>query len=150
MGPSTNNRATDVASIRVVVADDHKLTRQTLCRLLNAEQDIEVVGEAEDLVASIAQVHLECPDVLVLDFQMSDGPSSGVIRELRMRSPNTKAVVLSMDDEPAFARVALAAGALGFVRKEFADGELAQAIRAAADGKVYVSPQIAAGRIGSP
>ena len=132
----------DAVPVRVVIADEHPLMRDSLRLLLDGEEGIEVVAEADDLVSSIAQVYLQRPDVLVLDFRMSDGPSSGVVSELRVRSPGTRIVVLTMHDDPAFAKFALAAGALGFVRKEFADSELAEAIRAAAGGEVYVSSQL--------
>ena len=74
-----------------------------------------MVAEADDYVSSIAQVHSQSPDVLVLDAGMSDGPSSGVISELRLRAPDTHVVALTMLEELGLAKFAFAAGALGFV-----------------------------------
>jgi two-component system, NarL family, response regulator NreC len=80
--------------------------------------------------------------VLVLDLRIQ-GASNEAIGELRERAPETQLVVLTMSDSPVFAQHALACGALGFVLKELADGELPQAVRAAASGSEYVSPRVA-------
>ncbi len=84
------------------------------------------------------------PQVLVLDLHMPGGSSIEAISRLRERAPDTKIVVITMDEDPAFAQRAFAAGALGFVAKELADEELPAAVRAAAHGEEFVSPRIAA------
>jgi DNA-binding NarL/FixJ family response regulator len=130
--------------IRVVLADDHALMRHGLRLTLDGERDVEVAAEADDMSCAIRQVHLCKPHVLVLDLRMRGGSSVDTIAEMRERVPDTKVVVLSMNDSPAFARHALAAGALGFVLKDLADSELPAAVRAAARGERYVSPRVAA------
>lgn len=130
--------------IRVVLADDHALMRHGLGLTLEEEPNVEVIAEADDMSCAIRQVHLCKPNVLVLDLRMRGGSSVETIAEMRERVPDTKVVVLSMNDSPAFARHALAAGALGFVLKDLADSELPAAVRAAARGERYVSPRVAA------
>lgn len=82
-------------------------------------------------------------DVLVLDLRMRGGSGIETIERLSERAPGTRVVALSMNDSLAFARYALASGALGFVLKEFADSDLLQAVRAAARGEAYVSSHVA-------
>jgi two-component system response regulator NreC len=130
--------------IRVVLADDHALMRHGLRMTLEDEQDVEVLAEADDMASTIRQVYARKPRVLVLDLRMRGGSSVEIIDELREHVPHTKVVALSMNDDPAFAQHALAAGALGFVLKELAANELPKAVRAAAHGEQYVSPQVAA------
>jgi two-component system response regulator NreC len=84
------------------------------------------------------------PDVLILDLTMPDGTSIDLIPQLRERSPQTRIVVLTMHEEPAFARSALAAGALGYVLKEAADEELIDAVRRAAANERYLNPRLGA------
>jgi two-component system response regulator NreC len=134
------------APIRVVLADDHALMRHGLRLTLDGEQDVEVVAEADDLASARHQVHLRKPDVLVLDLRMRGGSSVEMISALRKQAPDTKVVMLSMNDSHAFARHALAAGALGFVLKELADDELPEAVHAAARGEQYISPHVVARR----
>jgi len=131
--------------IRVVLADDHALMRRSLRGLLDGEQDIEVVGEADSLEAVEHEVRLHRPLVLVLDLGMHNGSTAlASIAGLRERAPATRIVGMSMQDDPAFARHALDVGVAGFVSKELADAELAQAIRAATRGDQFLSPRVAA------
>lgn len=131
--------------IRVVLADDHALMRRSLRGLLDGEGDIEVVGEADDLVSVEREVRLRQPHVLVLDLGMHDGsPGLGSIGRLRECGPRTMIVGLTMQADRVFAQHALTAGAIGFVSKDLADEELAQAIRAAVRGEQFVSPRVAA------
>jgi two-component system response regulator NreC len=136
--------AAEGRQIRVVLADDHALMRRSLRLLLDSESELRVVAEATDHATAIRHVHGHEPDVLVLDLRMSDGSGIETVRAFSERSPATKTIVLSMEDDPAFAQRALTAGAVGFVAKDLADVELIQAVRAAARGEEYVSPRIAA------
>jgi|SRR5579875_707550 len=131
--------------IKVILADDHVGVRRSLRQMLDHEQDLEVVAEAAELFTAVHKVHHHVPHVLVLDLQMPNGSSLEAIRALRERVPDTEIVVLTMDLSPAFAQAALTAGAVGFVIKDRSDVELPEAIRAAARGGEYVSPQVAAG-----
>ncbi len=131
------------AAIGVVLADNHALMRRSLRLLLDGEPGVEVIAEAEDLDTVVRHVHGYQPHVLVLDLGLPDGSSSEAIRQLRERAPATQIVVVTMEDNPAFAQRALAAGAIGFVVKDRADEELPQAIRMAALGEQYLSPALA-------
>jgi two-component system response regulator NreC len=130
--------------IRVVLADSHALMRRSLRVLLDREQDVEVVGEAGDLASVVRHVEDNRPQVLLLDLSMPGGSSVEAIGQLRERASATQIVALTMEDDPVFAQRAFAAGAIGFVMTERSDAELLQAIRAAARGEEYISPQMAA------
>ena len=132
------------SQIHVVLADDHSFMRRSLRLLLESEQDVAVIAEAGDMAAAVHQLELHRPQVLVLDLHMPNGSGIETIGKLREQAPDTEVVVLTMQDNPVFAQHALASGALGFVLKELADSELAQAVRAAARGEEYVSPRVAA------
>ena len=134
----------EARTIRVVLADDHALMRRSLRLLLDGEEDLEVVAEAGDHPAAVRHVHDHQPNVLVLDLRLSDGPGSEAVRFFSERMPATRTVVLTMEDDPLFAKRALTAGAHGFVIKDLADVELPVAVRAAARGEEYVSPRVAA------
>jgi two-component system, NarL family, response regulator NreC len=143
--PAGSGSAVRAASpIRVVLADDHALMRRGLRLLLDNEEGVEVIAEASDLASVVRHVHGHQPHVLVLDLGMPNGSSIETIARLRERVPDTEIVVLTMDDSPVFAQRALATGAVGFVLKDLADGDLPQAVRAAARGEEYVSPRVAA------
>jgi len=120
------------------------VVRHGLRMLLESEPDFEVVGEAGDLDETRRYVLMRQPDVLILDLTMPDGTSIDLIPQLRERSPQTRIVVLTMHEEPAFARSALAAGALGYVLKEAADEELIDAVRRAAANERYLNPRLGA------
>lgn len=128
----------------LVLADDHTVVRSALKMLLEAEPGFEVVAEAGDADAAKRYVLGHKPTVLVLDLNMPGRPSLEVIPEIREASPATEIVVLTMQNEPAFARKALQAGVRGYVLKEAADTELVQAVRSAAAGETYLQPSLGA------
>jgi two-component system response regulator NreC len=128
----------------IVIADDHAVMRSGLRMLLDAAEDLDVVGEAGDVEETIRKVRAYKPDVLVLDLHMPGGPSLEAIPELREASPDTRIVVLTMQDSAAFVREALRAGALGYVTKDAADDELVEAIRMAAGDQSYLHPRLGA------
>lgn len=129
--------------IRVVLADDHALMRRSLRMLLDGEDGVEVIAEAADIVSVTRDVVRLEPHVLVLDLNMPGGSSIEAISQLRERAPDTKIVLMTMEENPGFAQRAFAAGALAFVAKDRSDSELAQAVRAAARGEEFISPRIA-------
>jgi two-component system, NarL family, response regulator NreC len=130
--------------IRIVLADDHQVVRSGLRMLLDGERDFEVVAEAGDVESARRHVRGHCPEVLVLDLNMPGDSSLEAIPVIREQSPGTQIVVLTMQREPAFAREAIGAGALGYVLKEAADDELVQAVRRAAAGERYLNPELGA------
>jgi two-component system, NarL family, response regulator NreC len=131
-------------AIRVVIADDHAVVRKGLQLLLDREQDMEVVAQAGDVDGAMRYVRGHHPEVLVLDLNMPGGSSLDAIKTLREISAETQVVVLTMHDEPAFARRAFGEGALGYVLKEAADEELVEAVRRAAVGETYLNPRLGA------
>jgi two-component system response regulator NreC len=128
----------------VVIADDHAVVRSGLKMLLDAEPGFEVTGEARDVRTAMTFVRAQRPDVLVLDLNMPGEPSLPAIPSLIEASPDTAIVVLTMQNDPAFAREALRAGALGYVLKESANAELVEAVHAAREGRTYLQPQLGA------
>jgi two-component system response regulator NreC len=140
----TRRLGTGPAPISVLIADDHAAVRRALRLLLEGEEDVEVVAEVSDLTTVIEYAHSVQPHVLVLDLDLPGGSSIHTVGRMRMQAPETQIVLLTLEESPVFAAQALAAGASGLVAKHHADSELPPAIRAAALGKVYVSPSIAA------
>jgi two-component system response regulator NreC len=134
----------DAEPIGIVLADDHAVVRSGLRLLLESEPDFEVLAEAGDVESTRRHVRGHRPRVLVLDLNMPGDSSLAAIPMIRAESPDTQIVVLTMQQEPAFAREALGAGALGYVLKEAADEELVEAVRRAAAGESYLNPGLGA------
>jgi two-component system, NarL family, response regulator NreC len=136
----------EVASekISVVLADDHAVVRSALRLMLEREPDIEVVAEAGDADSAGRYVSGHRPKVLILDINMPGGSGLAAIPAIREQSPGTEIVVLTMQDETAFAREALQAGVLGYILKEAASEELVKAVRMAAEGRTYLQPELGA------
>jgi two-component system response regulator NreC len=141
---STHTGPSAEQPIRVVLADDHPAMRRSLRRLLDREEGIDVVAEADDLTMVMRHVPNHRPHVLVLDLRMPGGSSIDTIKRLREEVPSTEIVVLTMEDSPAFAQQALDVGAIGFVLKDSADVELSRAVQAAGHGEQYISPRVTA------
>jgi two-component system, NarL family, response regulator NreC len=141
-GPRSRSSSGDVTTVTVVLADDHAVVRRGLRALLDAEEDIEVVAEAGDVGATVRKTRGYKPNVLVLDLNMPGGSGLEAIPKVLEVSPSTRIVVLTMENEPQWARAALRAGALGFVLKEAADTELLDAVRAAVGGHPYLNPRL--------
>jgi two-component system, NarL family, response regulator NreC len=138
-------------SIRLVLADDHAVVRTGLRLLLDAEEGIEVVAEAGDAEAALRAVLGYKPDVLILDLNMPGELSSlEALPGVSERSPGTRTVVLTMQEDPEFARRALRAGAAAYVLKEAADAELVEAVRRAAAGETYLNPSLGAKLAAAP
>jgi two-component system response regulator NreC len=131
-------------TIRIVIADDHAVVRRGLRQVLEAEPGFDVVAEAGNLDDARRYARGHHPHVLVLDLNMPGGSSLEHIPSIRTEFPETQIVVLTMQNEPAYARQALSAGALGYVLKEAAEEELVEAIRRAAVGDTYLNPRLGA------
>jgi two-component system, NarL family, response regulator NreC len=142
MPPISAESAT--GTITIVLADDHPVVRSGLRMLLEAEPDMEVVAEAGDVDAARRYTLGHKPTVLVLDLSMPGGSSLEAIPKIALVSPDTSVVILTMQEDPAFAREALRAGARGYVLKHAAGTELVQAIRAAAGGGTWLNPALGA------
>ena len=130
--------------IRVLIVDDHAVVRSGLRMLLEAEPDIEPVGEAPNADRAIFEALQTKPDVVLMDLVMPEkGGIEGMPAVLRA-VPDAKVLVLSMQDDPRYVREAFAAGASGYVLKEAADSEVVAAIREVANGGRYVHPSLGA------
>jgi two-component system, NarL family, response regulator NreC len=130
--------------ITIVLADDHRVVRSGLRVLLESDGRFAVLDEAGDVAGTFVKVR-ECrPQVLVLDLNMGGASSLDSIPRLRAELPGTQIVVLTMQENPAFAQAALRAGAVGYVLKDAADAELMNAVVAAAAGRTYLNPELGA------
>ncbi len=131
-------------SIRVVIVDDHAILRAGLRRVLDAEPDIDVVGEAPSAERAVFEAISGQPDVVLMDVMMPGKTGIEGMPAVLQAVPQTKVLVLSMQDDPRYVREAFAAGASGYVLKEAADSEVVGAVRAVAAGERYVHPSLGA------
>jgi two-component system, NarL family, response regulator NreC len=131
-------------SIRILIVDDHAVVRAGLRMLIDAQDDLEAVGEAGSARDAIFQARSLKPDVVLMDVVMPDQSGLEVLPRLLEEHPQAKVLVLSMQDEPQYVRQAFAAGANGYVLKEAADTEVVSAIRLVAHGGNYVHPTLGA------
>jgi DNA-binding NarL/FixJ family response regulator len=129
-------------TVRVFLLDDHEIVRRGVRELLEAEDDLEVVGEAETADRAIARVGATRPDVAVLDVRLPDGSGVEVCREIRSRHPEVACIMLTSfaDDEAVYA--AILAGASGYVLKQVRGGELIDGIRRVAAGDSLLDPSV--------
>jgi two-component system response regulator NreC len=130
--------------IRAVVVDDHAVVRSGIRLLLDREDDIEVVDEAGSAKDAVFAVRALKPEVVLLDVVMPGESGIEVLPKLLHESPETRVLVLSMQDDPSYVREAFAAGASGYVLKEAADEEVVAAVREIAKGERYVHPALGA------
>ena len=132
------------APIRVFLLDDHELVRRGLHDLLDAEDDIEIVGEAGTVAEGVARIPALRPHVAVLDARLPDGSGIEVCRSVRSIDPDIRALVLTSydDDEALFA--AILAGASGYVLKQITGTDLVDAVRRVAAGQSLIDPQLVA------
>jgi len=135
--------AAPTGSIRVVVVDDHALFRRGIERVLADEPDIEVVGEAGDGVEAVARVRELTPDVVIMDVRMPRATGIEAARTVRTMVPDTKVIMLTVSDLEEDLYEAVKAGVSGYLLKEVAIGEVADAVRAVAAGHSLVSPSMA-------
>jgi DNA-binding NarL/FixJ family response regulator len=127
--------------IRVVLADDHVLVRQSLKSLLERE-GFQVVGEASDGQEAIRMVESLHPDIAVMDISMSTLNGIDAARELGRSSPKTKSILLTQHDEDQYVAEALEAGVKGYVLKSQVASDLVQAIKQVSRGQAYLSPGV--------
>ena len=128
--------------IRLLLVDDHAIVRSGVRRVLLETGEFEVVAETADANEAVVLARRHQPDVVVLDIGLKDRSGLDVLPDIRAAGP--RVVILSMQDEPAYARQAFERGAQGYVLKDAADEELVEAIRAVLADRLYVHPQLAA------
>src|SRR6476659_8308182 len=143
MDNAANDAAADApAKIRVFLLDDHEVVRRGLRDLLEAEGDIEVVGESGLAQEAARRIPALRPDVAVLDGRLRDGSGIDVCREIRSRDPEIAALILTSydDDEALFA--AIMAGAAGYVLKQVRGSDFVTAVRRVAAGQSMLDPEV--------
>ena len=126
----------------IVLADDHRIVRQGLHALLQAEPDFQVIGEAGDGRGAIELVKQHKPDVLVLDLMMPELNGLEVARQLSKQAARTKVIILSMYDDEGFVLEALGNGVAGYVLKDSSSSDLILAVREVIAGRRYLSPPL--------
>ncbi len=127
-----------MAKTRILLADDHAILRAGLRLLLNAQPDLEVVGEADNGVKVLSLAETLRPDLILLDLTMPGLGGLDVMRALKQVLPESRVLILTMHDDESYLRQALALGAAGYVLKKAVDSELLNAIRAVERGETYV------------
>ncbi|HVR13894.1 MAG TPA: response regulator transcription factor [Gaiellaceae bacterium] len=131
-------------TIRVLVVDDHAVVRAGLRRVLDAEDDIETVGEAASVERAVFEALESKPDVVLMDVVMPGKTGIEGMPALLQALPDVRVLMLSMQDDPHYVREAFEAGASGYVLKEAADTDVVDAVRAVAAGERYVHPALGA------
>jgi DNA-binding NarL/FixJ family response regulator len=129
--------------IKVLLADDHAIVREGLKLLVNAEPDMQVIGEAADGDAAFRMTCALRPDVLVVDLSMPKGGGAAAAERVRAECSDVRVVALTVHEEPHYVGRLLAAGAAGYVLKRAAAADLVHAVRAVAVGDTYIDPSIA-------
>lgn len=130
---------------RILLADDHAIVRQALCALLESVDDFEVVSQVGDAQTAVRATFGHRPDVAILDLNMPDSQQTiDAIPQILSRSPHTRVVVLTMDEDKDSAVAAMRAGAVAYVLKDAADDELVQVVRSACLGHIHLTPRIGA------
>lgn len=129
-------------TVHVLLADDHPIIRQGLMRLLEAEPDMSVVGEAGDGLQAVQLAETLKPDVLVLDMMMPGLNGLEVLRQVKKRSPGTLNIVLSMQSADAYVVEALKCGASGYILKDSGPAEVVAAVRQVLQGQRFLSPKL--------
>ena len=130
--------------IRVLIVDDHAVVRAGLRRLLDAEPDIETVGEAPNADRAVFEALESRPDVVLMDLVMPEKSGIEGMPAVLQAVPEARVLVLSMQDDPRYVREAFAQGASGYVLKEAADTEVVEAVRQVAGGQRYLHPALGA------
>lgn len=132
-----------MSKLRVVLADDHAVVRAGLRALIEAQPDMEVVGEAGDGRTAARQVYELTPDVAVLDVSMPGGGGAGAAEEIRRERPGVRVVVLTVHEDRGYLQLLLKAGASGYVLKRSAPDDLIRAVRTVVAGGTYLDPAVA-------
>jgi len=129
-------------TISVVIADDHGVLRAALRALLKGEPDMEVSGEAADGLEAVRRAQELKPNVLLLDMSMPGPGGIEITRQLQKRLPETRILILTVHEDERLVREVLRAGAAGYIIKRAFDSELTNAIRAVAQGNLYIHPAL--------
>lgn len=126
--------------VRILLVDDHAVLRAGLRMLLNAEEDMKVVGEAADIVQAEKQVSELKPDIALVDISMPGGNGLEFLKSMKQKAPECLFIILTMHNDEGYLRMAMASGASGYVLKQAANNELLAAIRVVSQGGTYLHP----------
>jgi two-component system, NarL family, nitrate/nitrite response regulator NarL len=132
--------ATKDARTRILIVDDHRIVADALAALLNQQPDMFVAGSAASVEESAVLAAELCPDVLIVDFRLSDGTGSDAVLAMRSVGCEAKVIFLSRDDGEGAHYAAIEAGASAFIHKSRASAELIDAVRTVADGGSLIDP----------
>ena len=128
--------------IKILLADDHTIVRQGLAKLLEAESNLEVVGEAQDGREAVNKVQKLIPDIVIMDIAMPLLNGIEATRQIKKTLPQTKVIILSMHSHDRYISELISLGASGYLLKDSTGEEIIKAISAAIKGDVYLSPTI--------
>ena len=128
--------------IRILLVDDHTILRSGVRALLETEPGLSVIGEAEDGRAAVSMACKLKPDVVIMDIAMPLLNGLEATRQIKIQCPDVKVLVLSMHDNEEYIRQALEAGAMGYILKDAAPGELIGAIKSVCRGEAVLSPAV--------
>lgn len=128
--------------IKLIIAEDHHLVRQGLRALLEAQSNLQIVGEAENGAQAIRLAEQYSPDVMIVDLMMPGLNGLEVARSVRQRASQIKVIILSMHDNEAYVAEALSTGAAGYVLKQSSAADLVEAIQTVMAGRRYLSPML--------
>jgi two-component system response regulator NreC len=129
-------------AVRILLAEDHAILREGICSLLGSVPDLEVVGEAEDGLKALAQAKQLQPDLAIIDLSLPLMNGTEAIRQIKLRDPDTKVIVLTVHKSDEHVRAALHAGAEGYLLKDDTYQDLLTGIRSVVAGGTYLSPKI--------
>jgi two-component system, NarL family, response regulator NreC len=129
--------------IRILIADDHAILRSGLRMLIDAQPDMMVVAEAKDGIEAVEKVRQQHPNVAIIDLAMPQASGLDAIHKIVSAEPPTQVLLLTMHEDPAYLRTALASGAAGYVLKKSVDADLLSAIRAVHRGRRYIDSELA-------
>lgn len=130
-------------ALRVLICDDHALFRRGLTMVLDAEPDVEVIGEASDGAEAVRLAETTAPDVVLMDVRMPSGSGIEATQKIRQAVPAAKVLMLTVSDEESDLFEAVKAGASGYLLKEISIDEVADAVRSVASGESLVTPSMA-------
>ncbi len=131
-----------VKQTRILLADDHSVVRHGFRRILDAQEDLEVVGEVSNGREAVEQAGTLQPDVIIMDVTMPELNGIEATRRIAESVPRARVLALSMHRDSVYVREILRAGARGYLLKDSSEGDLIAAVRAVAQGEGYLSPAV--------
>ncbi len=147
-GLEERDTAKDVAKVQVFLVDDHPVVRQGIAMLIDQEADMCVCGEADNAETAVRMINEQKPDLAIVDLSLKNSSGLELIKDLQVRDPQVKVLVLSMHDEAFYAERVLRAGARGYMTKDEGTEKVVEGIRMLLNGEVYVSDRVASKMIG--